>query len=423
MFMKNETATTTSFFDKAKETACRSCGHAGLLPVLDLGVTALVDTLVPAEKLNAPEPKYPLQIGFCPDCSLLQVLDTVPPQEVFHEDYTYFSSFSESWLAHCRKNALNLIETRKLDKNSFVVELASNDGYLLKNFVENGVPVLGIDPCPGPVAAAKKIGVPTECAFFGRDYAKQLAAKGKRADVVIANNVMAHVADLNGFIAGIHTILKDDGVLVTESPWVKDLIDHCEFDTMYHEHLCYYSATALDHLFRRHGLFLNDIETLPTHGGSIRSYAGRKENVQPRVKKMLALEKESGVSRFAYYESFATRVAGIRRNMLDLLGSLKKQGKKIAAYGASAKGSTMISYLGAGPDLIEFVVDKNVHKQGKHMPGLHNPILPPTALAEQKPDYVVLLVWNLKDEIMKQQAAFREAGGKFIVPVPTPTIV
>jgi SAM-dependent methyltransferase len=422
MFMKNE-ALHTSFTEKAKKTACRSCGHAELMPVLDLGVTALVDTLVPADRLSAHEPKYPLQIGFCKACSLLQVLDTVPPHEVFHEDYTYFSSFSESWLAHCRKNALNLIATRKLDKHSFVIELASNDGYLLKNFVENGIPVLGIDPCPGPVAAAQKIGVPTTCAFFGRDLAKKLAAEGKRADVVIANNVMAHVADLNGFIAGIHTILKDDGVLVTESPWVKDLIDHCEFDTMYHEHLCYYSATALDALFRRHGLYLNDIETLPTHGGSIRSYVGRKENVSDRARKLLALEKESGVSRFDYYETFATRVEGIRRDMLELLQTLKKQSKTIAAYGASAKGSTMLSYLNAGPELIEFVADKNVHKQGKYMPGVHNPILPPAALTERKPDYVVLLVWNLKDEILKQQDAFRKAGGKFIIPVPAPTIV
>jgi SAM-dependent methyltransferase len=422
MFMKNEIAQAT-FNKKAQKTACRSCGHAGLMPVLDLGVTALVDTLVPADRLTAPEPKYPLQIGFCQACSLLQVLDTVPPQEVFHEDYTYFSSFSESWLAHCRKIALNLIATRKLNKSSFVIELASNDGYLLKNFVENDVPVLGIDPCPGPVAAAQKIGVPTTCAFFGRELANKLAADGKRADVVIANNVMAHVADLNGFIAGIHTILKDDGVLVTESPWVKDLIDHCEFDTMYHEHLCYYSATALDHLFQRHGLYLNDIETLPTHGGSIRSYVGRNPNVQDRAKKILALEKESGVSRFDYYETFATRVEAIRRDMLELLHNLKKQGKTIAAYGASAKGSTMLSYLNAGPDLIEFVVDKNVHKQGKHMPGVHNPILPPSALAERKPDYVVLLVWNLKDEILKQQDAYRKAGGKFIIPVPAPTIV
>jgi SAM-dependent methyltransferase len=412
-----------TFVDKSAKTSCRSCGHRGLQPVLDLGRTALVDTLVPEEKLNAPEPKYPLEVGFCPKCSLVQVLDTVPPQEVFHAEYTYFSSFSESWLAHCRANALNLIETRKLNKNSFVVELASNDGYLLKNFVEHGIPVLGIDPCPGPVAAAEKIGVPTTCAFFGREMGQKLAAEGKRADVIIANNVMAHVADLNGFIAGIHALLKDDGVLVTESPWVKDLIDHCEFDTIYHEHLCYYSVTALDHLFRRHGLYLNDIETLPTHGGSIRSYVGRKENVQPSVKRLLAMENNAGVNKFNYFESFASRVQGIRRDMLELLAKLKKKGMKIAAYGASAKGSTMLSYLGTGPDIIEFVVDKNVHKQGKFMPGLHNPILPPSALAERKPDAVLLLVWNLKDEIMKQQDAFRKAGGKFIIPVPAPRVI
>lgn len=390
---------------------------------MDLGVTALVDTLVTAKQLGGPENKYPLQVGFCPACSLVQTLDTVPPQEVFHAEYTYYASFSDSWLAHSRNNALNLIKTRNLNANSLVVEVASNDGYLLKNFVEHGIPVLGIDPCPGPVAAAHKIGVPTLCEFFGRELAARLVGEGKRADVVLANNVMAHVADLNGLIAGMHAILKDDGVLVTESPYVRDLVDHCEFDTIYHEHLCYYSVTSLDALFRRHGLYLNDIERIPTHGGSLRSYVGRKEDVSPRVKEMLQAEKQDGPANHRYFRDFAHRVEGIRKQMLEVLNRLKKEGKTVAAYGASAKGSTMLSYLNAGPDLIQFVVDKNVHKQGKFMPGVHNPIYPPSAILERKPDYVVLLVWNLKDEILRQQQDYIRSGGKFIIPIPTPTIV
>jgi hypothetical protein len=235
---------------------------------------------------------------------------------------------------------------------------------------------------------------------------------------------MAHVADLNGFVAGIATILKDDGSLVTESPYVKDLIDHCEFDTIYHEHLCYYGLTSLKHLYNRHGLHINDVERLSTHGGSIRQYVSRKAVESDSVKALLATEQELGISQFGpYYQSFSSKVEAIKSRMLEILRDLKKQGKRVAAYGASAKGSTMLSYLGAGPDLIEFVVDKNVHKHGKFMPGLHNPIYDVTAIAEKKPDYLVLLVWNLKEEIFNQQRAFRDAGGKFIVPIPSPEIV
>ena len=420
--MKSELDAAT-FEERAARAACRSCGHRGLMPVVDLGRTALVDTLVPPARLNEPEAKYPLAIGFCTSCSLLQTLDTVPPHEVFHEDYTYYASFSETWLEHCRRNALNLIERYRLGGDSLVVELASNDGYLLRNFVGKGIPVLGIDPCPGPVAAARKIGVPTLCDFFGRELANKLAAENTLADVVIANNVMAHVADLNGFVAGIRTILKDDGVLVTESPYVRDLIEHNEFDTMYHEHLCYYSVTAQDHLFRRHGLFLNDIERIPTHGGSIRSYVGRREDASDSVRQLLAEEKELGVDSYHFYGTFGERVERTKEQLQELLHGLKRDGKRVAAYGASAKGSTMLSYLNAGPELVEFVVDRNVHKQGKFMPGVHNPIYGPEAIAQRRPDYLLLLVWNLKDEIMRQQDAFRRAGGKFIIPIPSPVIV
>lgn len=408
--------------DAAAKSTCRSCGGYGLEPVLDLGVTALVDSPVPAERLKGPEPKYPLRVGFCKACALVQVIDTIPNDEVFHEDYAYFSSFSETLLEHSRKNALALIDRHKLNKDSLVVELASNDGYLLKNFVEKGIPVLGIDPSPGPVAAARKIGVTSMCEFFGVDLAKKLVAEGKRADVIIANNVMAHVPDLNGFIAGIARMLKEDGELVTESPWVKDLVEHCEFDTIYHEHLCYYSVTALDHLFRRHGLFLNEVQHLPIHGGSLRSFVGRKEKVGDSVKQMLAIERELGVDRIDFYSTFAERVRGIRTELTKILKELKAQGKRIGAYGASAKGSTMLSYLGIGPDLIEYVVDRNTYKQGKFMPGLHHPILSPDVLKTDPVDYLLLLVWNIKDEILRQQKPFTDGGGKFIVPIPSPHI-
>ena len=428
--MKSDVTTTTSnvkqpFATKAANTTCRSCGHKGLKPVLDLGVTALVDTLVPKERLSGPENKYPLQVGFCPKCALMQACDTPPPEEVFHSDYTYYASFSTSWLEHSRKCVLKQIERFKLNKNSFVVELASNDGYLLKNYVEEGIPVLGIDPAIGPVKAAEKIGVPTMHAFFTLDLAKKLAAEGKRADVIHANNVMAHVADFNGFIAGIATILKDSGSLVTESPYVKDLIDHCEFDTIYHEHLCYYGVTLAKEPLRSPRLVPQRHRSDPDArriDPSVCFEEARRERDRKEAARRRAASWGS-TSSASYYQSFATRVESIKTQMLKILRDLKKQGKRVAAYGASAKGSTMLSYLNAGPELIEFVVDKNVHKHGKFMPGVHNPILDVTAIAERKPDYLVLLVWNLKDEILKQQDAYRKAGGKFIIPIPTPTIV
>ncbi|MGH7178160.1 MAG: methyltransferase domain-containing protein [Tepidisphaeraceae bacterium] len=426
--MKADVTTTTSmrpdFKTNAANATCRSCGNRGLKPVLDLGVTALADTLVTRERLNAPENKYPLQVGLCEKCALVQVCVTIPPEEVFHDDYPYYASFSTSWLEHSRNSVLKQIERFKLNKDSLVVELASNDGYLLKNYLEKGIPVLGIDPAIGPVKAAEKIGVPTMHAFFGMDLARKLAAEGKKADVVHANNVMAHVADLNGFIAGIATILKDSGSLVTESPYIKELIDHCEFDTMYHEHLCYYGVTSLKNLYSRHDLHLNDIERLTTHGGSLRQYVSKRPAESDTVRRLLADEEKLGVTRCGpYYESFAQRVAKIKTQMLEILHDLKKQGKKLAGYGASAKGSTLLSYLNAGTELIEFVVDKNVHKQGKFTPGLHIPIYDVAAIEEKKPDYLVLLVWNIKDEILKQQDGYRKAGGKFIVPIPTPTII
>jgi len=283
--------------------------------------------------------------------------------------------------------------------------------------------VLGIDPVPALCAAAEKIGVPSLAEFFGRDVAQRLAAEGRRADVIHGNNVLAHVADTNGFVAGVAALLKDDGMAVIEFPYVRDLIDHCEFDTIYHEHLCYFSATAVDHLLRRHGLFLNDVRRLPIHGGSLRLYIEKKDAPGDSVKKLLAEERDLGLDRIGYYRQFSSRVAHLKETLLGLLRELKAQGSSIAAYGAAAKGSTLINYVGIGRDILDFVADKNVHKQGRLMPGQKVPIVAAERIAADRPDYVLLLPWNLESEILAQEQAYRDAGGKFIIPVPEPRIV
>lgn len=401
---------------------CRSCGAAGLVPVLDLGTTPLADRMPLPSQLDRPEPCFPLEVAFCPECSLLQILETVDPSMLFDADYPYFSSFSQYLLEHSRKNVLEIIERRGLGKDSLVVELASNDGYLLKNYVEKGVPVLGIDPVPSLCAAAEKIGVRSRAEFFGLEVARKLVAEGFRADVIHGNNVLAHVADTNGFVAGIAALLKDDGMAVIEFPYVRDLIDHCEFDTIYHEHLCYFSATAVDKLLRRHGLFLNDVRRLPIHGGSLRLFIEKHDAPNDAVRGLLAEEHELGLDSIEYYREFSERVEDLREQLLDLLHGLKSSGKTIAAYGAAAKGSTLINYVGIGYDLVDFVADKNVHKQGRCMPGQGIPIVAAEQIAARRPDYVLLLPWNLESEILAQEQAYRDAGGKFIIPVPSPRI-
>jgi SAM-dependent methyltransferase len=402
---------------------CRSCGETGLDPILDLGTTPLADRLLREDQLKEPEPAFPLEVVFCPRCALVQIRETVDPEILFAADYPYFSSFSTYLLEHSRRNAEELIRMRGLGPTSFVVELASNDGYLLRNYLAAGIPVLGIDPVAGVARAAEKAGVPTMVEFFTRDLAGRIAAKGQRADVLHANNVLAHVADTNGFVAGIHTLLKENGVAVIEAPYVRDLVDHCEFDTIYHEHLCYFSVTAVDHLLRRHGLYLNEVRRLPIHGGSLRLYVERKEKVNESVSTLLAEENRLGLDRADYYLGFSARVEELKRSLLTLLGDLKAQGKRIAAYGAAAKGSTLINFVGIGSELVDFVVDRNIHKQGLFMPGKRIPIFAPERILQEKPDYVLLLPWNLESEILRQESAYREAGGHFIIPVPTPRIV
>ena len=394
------------------------------MPVLDLGRVPLANALLTAQQLQEPEDRFPLELYFCPQCALVQIAETVPPARLFR-DYAYASSFSDTMVEHARGLVATLIGRRGLGPASLVIEVASSDGYLLQFYKQRGIPVLGIEPAANiaELAIATK-GIPTLVEFFDEELARRLAAEGRLADVIHAHNVFAHVPDPNRFVGGVKQLLKPDGVAVVEAPYVRDLIAKLEFDTIYHEHFSYYSLSAVEALCRRHGLMISDVELVPIHGGSLRLFMAHAGSpASARVGELLAKEKSEGLLSFDYYRDFGDRVSRLKQQLLALLHQLQEQGHRIAAYGASAKGSTLMNAFGIDRRLVEFVVDRSHLKQGRYTPGNHLPILPPEALLERRPDYVLLLTWNFAAEILAQQAEFRRGGGKFIVPVPEVTVI
>ena len=392
-------------------TVCRSCAGAGLIPIIALGETPLANALRTQEQLGLPEPRYPLDLVFCPHCSLVQITETVPP-EVLFSDYVYFSSFSDTVLANARQISQRLIIERRLGPASLAGEIASNDGYLLENYARQGIPILGIEPAHNIARIAQDKGIRTLNVFFDVTVARNLQACGEQADVIHANNVLAHVADLNGVVAGLRLWLKPTGIAIVEAPYLKDTIDHVEFDQIYHEHLCYFSLTALDRLFAAHELKSVDVERIPIHGGSLRVFVAvqsRRIHQPHAVAALLGAEKAWGVSDPAFYRSFGEKVELLRQRLLESLRTIKANGQRIAVYGASAKGSTLLNYFGLGNETLDYVVDRSTIKQGRYTPGTHLLIEAPEKLLSDMPDYVLLLTWNFADEILAQQAEYRKA--------------
>jgi len=400
-------------------TGCRACGGE-LVEILSLGELPLANSYLEPAATSAPEPRFPLDLVRCRACQLVQIAYTVPPNVLF-EDYLYLSSYSTTMLRHAESLVTRLIADRHLGPDSLAVEVASNDGYLLQYYVRAGIPVLGIEPARNVAEIARGRGVRTVEEFFDSKVAARLREQGPGADVIHANNVLAHVADLNGFVEGIRVLLGDDGLLVSESPYLFDFLHNVEFDTIYHEHLCYYSLTALTQLFRRHGLEIEDCERIPIHGGSLRIFVRDARIARPTARVMQLLEEERawGVAEAKPYLQFAAEIDRVKREVVELVRDLRRRGKRVCAYGAAAKGTVLLNFCGLGTRDIEFVCDKSPLKQGRFMPGVHVPIVPPAQLEESGAEYCLILAWNVAEEIRREQAVWESRGGRFIVPLPT----
>jgi len=405
-----------------RSPTCRFCRARLTHLFVDLGMSPLCQAHISPEGLNRMEPFYPLRAFVCHDCFLVQIEEYVSPAEIFSE-YAYLSSYSDRWVEHARRYAEAMVRRLGLDARSRVVELASNDGYLLQHFVRAGIPVLGVEPAANAAKVAAHKGIPTLVRFFGRDAAREIAEKFGRADLLLGNNVLAHVPLLNDFVAGMKILLKPGGVITMEFPHLHRLMEGNQFDTIYHEHFSYFSFFTVEKVFAAHGLTLFDVEELRTHGGSLRIYARHTEDpsfpVSPAVEALRRCELDAGLRRLETYAAFPERVKETKRALLEFLIRAKRAGKRLAGYGAPGKGNTLLNYCGIRTDFLDYTVDRNPSKQGKFTPGTHIPILHPDRIAETRPDYVFILPWNLTDEIVQQMAHIRDWGGKFVVPMPT----
>jgi SAM-dependent methyltransferase len=405
---------------------CRLCGAPLKQTFADLGMSPLCESYISAEQLNQMEPFYPLHTLVCHECLLVQLGEYVTPDHIF-SDYAYFSSYSDSWLCHARNYVDMIVDRLRLGPESFVVELASNDGYLLQNFVRRSIPVLGVDPAANVAEMAKLKGIPTLVRFFGEATARELVAKGKQPDLLIGNNVLAHVPALNDFVRGMKLLLKPDGAITMEFPHLLRLMEGNQFDTIYHEHFSYFSFLSAEKVFARHGLTVFDVEEIPTHGGSLRVYVRHSDDaikpVNASVTALRAREKKLGFERIETYASFQERVKETKRKLLEFLIAARWDRKSVAGYGAPGKGNTLLNYCGIRSDLLDYTVDRNPYKQGKFLPGTHIPIYAPEKLAETRPDFVLILPWNLRDEIVQQLSFVRTWGGRFVVPIPEVCVI
>lgn len=401
---------------------CRHCQHPLEHVFLDLGFAPPSNAYLEPQGLHRPETWYPLKLFVCAHCWLVQTEDYAEADELFDENYAYFSSVSQSWLAHAAEYVRNITSRLQLDRNSLVIEVAANDGYLLKNFVAMGIPCLGIEPTASTAAAAERLGIPILREFFGVSCAQKLVGEGKKADLILGNNVYAHVPDINDFTAGLAMVLKPEGTITMEFPHLMRLLEHTQFDTVYHEHFSYLSLQTVCRIFDSVGLRVYDVEELPTHGGSLRVYGCHKTAgffEQPAVAALVGEEKRRGMDQLGVYRSFQQRANQVKNDFLEFLIAQQRAGKTVAGYGAAAKGNTLLNYAGVKPDLLPYVCDAALSKQGKYLPGLHIPVLPPEVIRERKPDIVLILPWNIQAEVAQQLAFIREWGGQFAVAVPT----